>query len=218
MRTAICAALLLSAVPALAADARPESPASPPPVTYAVWGFRRTDGSWVKDEKYSWTITDPVCGLEYARKINAVSGWFATDNCPEPVLSAKRYVDGGTVHDAERYKNCRFDICDTSYAPGPQTGNRRYALNWMGWTVNGSVPWYSMGSTSSEGGAPSDNLSFDTPSFVKSAYDNSNDIQNMLNTQNQINTQNMVNNIQNMVNMQNMIDTQNMINAMQANP
>ena len=75
--------------------------AFPDKPTYAVWAYTLANGKWVKDEKYSWTTPDPLLGLEYAKKVSAVPGWRATDNCPEPVPAAQRYVDGGTVHGAD---------------------------------------------------------------------------------------------------------------------
>ena len=53
---------------------------TPAPVTFTIWAFQMTDGNWVKDEKYCWTTNDPVKGVEYAKKVNAVTGWRATDN------------------------------------------------------------------------------------------------------------------------------------------
>ena len=76
----------------------------PPPInTYAVWAFKLTDGKWVKDEKYSWTTPDPLAGLQYARNVNAVPGWCATTNSPQPVPQAERDVDGGPLHGAANY-------------------------------------------------------------------------------------------------------------------
>lgn len=177
-------------------SARPaEFPDKP---TYTVWAFKLTDGHWVKDEKHSWTTANPLSGREYAKKVNAVSGWAATDNCPDVVPQAQRFVDGGTVRGAEQYKNYRFGICDTAYGPVVPIRYRQYATIWSGWDPNWTVQ----------------SNSIDSPP----AYDNWSDIQNMINMQNMINTQNMLNNIQDMVNTQNMINTQNMVNAMQANP
>jgi hypothetical protein len=294
MRLELCAAILLFAVPSLASDAKLEPPSSPPPVTYAVWGFRwdgrqferqpkytfttsdlaqaadyaatvtsyagwsattnmpaacvvhtvfhgpilsntppavfpdkptyaiwafkLTDGKWIKDEPHSWTTDDPVKGGDYVKKVNAVRGWCATSNCPEPVPAARRSIDGGLVHSAEQYRNCRFDVCETWYGPAVSTGRRPMVINWMGWNINVDIPIHGGDGGSSYSDPSFDTFSYDTSTSITPAYDNSNDIQNMLNTQNMINTQNMVNNIQDMVNTQNMIDTQNMINSMQANP
>ena len=78
-----CAGRLLgSAAPGLTAAQSAASPARP---TFAVWSFRLSDGKWVKDDAHSWTTSDPVSGLEYAHKVQAVAGWAATTNCPQPL-------------------------------------------------------------------------------------------------------------------------------------
>jgi hypothetical protein len=154
--------------------------------TYSVWAFRLVNGKWVKDDQYSWTTTDPLLGLEYARKVSAVAGWSATTNCPPPVEKAQRYADGGVVHGAENYS---------------------IRLNIGGWSI--TVPYAAV-----QNGANGGSDSYTTDSSP--TYDNTSDIQNMINTQNMINNQINNDNIQNMINTQNMISTQNMIDAQNA--
>lgn len=161
---------------------------APAPPTFTVWAFHSIEGNWVRDDKYCWSTTDPVKGTEYAKKVNAVSGWHATDNCPPNVVQRpQQYVFGipggrilidvsGLIRDA-RKGSLRGTAVESGADPG----------------------WDSNWTTSSP------------------AYDNTNDIQNMINTQNMLNTQDMIN-TQNMVNnIQDMVNTQNMINSMQAN-
>ena len=277
MRTAICLAILLFALPALASDTQPASPPSPPPVTYDVWGFKwdgrqyvkqathsfnttvlkqaadyatqvdsfagwaattnlpdacvvhtifhgpataaarptaypakpafavwafeRTDGKWVKNEKYSWTTDDPVLGLDYAQKVNAVAGWCATTNCPQPVPPDKRYVDGGMLHGAANYDN---------FGPGIQIRTNRdggQTINVMGMSIRlgpGMVPSTESSSTDST-----------ASSYSSPSYDTSGDIQDMVRTQDMINAQQMNNNLQDMLNTQNMLNTEQMINDQQ---
>jgi|GEM_PF-3301036 len=167
---------------------------TPTPPTFTIWAFHSIDGNWVKDDKYCWTTTDPVKGAEYALKVNAVVGWRATDNCPPAVSLPSQFVVLGRS------------------IPGGRVSIDLSALvrNAQNRSVRG---------TATHGNADNAlNSSWNTPAETAPAYDNTNDIQNMINTQNMLNTQNMVNNIQDMVNTQNTIDTQNMINAMQSNP
>jgi hypothetical protein len=155
---------------------------------YSIWAFRLANGKWVKDDHYSWTTTDPLLGVEYARKVSAVAGWSATTNCPPPVEKAQRYVDGGMVRGAENY-SIRLSI-------GGWSITVPYAVVENGATANGGSESYSTDSSPT--------------------YDNTSDIQNMLNTQNMINNQINNDNIQNMINTQNMFNAQNMIDAQNA--
>ena len=176
------------------AAARPS--AFPDKPTYTVWAYAITDGKWVKDEKYSWTTPDPLLGLEYAKKVNAVAGWCATTNCPPPVPEAQRFVDGGKLHGA------------TNHSVNNLAGNSGgMTISLGGITVQ--IPREILQRVRS---SSADNISsnYDSPS-----YDNSSDIQNMVNTQDMINTQQMNNNIQDMINTQNMLNTQQMNNDMQ---
>jgi len=272
VRTALCIAILLFALPALAADSRPATPLSPPALTYDVWGFKwdgqqyvkqathsfsttdikqaadyatqvdsfagwaattnlpdacvvhmvfhgptitatrpsafpdkpnysvwaftLTDGKWVKDEKYSWTTPDPILGLVYAKKVNAVAGWCATTNCPPAVPEAQRFVDGGRLHGA------------TNRGAGNFAGNSGgLTISLGGITVR--IPREELQNVR-PGSAGSSSSFYDSPT-----YDNSSEIQNMINAQNMINTQQMNNNIQDMINTQNMLNTQQMNNDLQ---
>jgi hypothetical protein len=186
------------------------APASgfPEKLDYAVWAFRKAYGKWVKDDQQSWTTTDPLKGLAYAEKVNAVSGWCATSNCPQPVAQSLRYVDGGTVHGAEQYNFCPFQICDAQYGPAVQSASPRSISISFGWNGNWIVQLNGIGITASQ------EDSYDSSSFAP-AYDNSSDIQNSISTQDLINNQMMQNNIQDMINTQNMLNTQNLVNSMQ---
>jgi hypothetical protein len=277
VRAALCTAILLFALPALAADAKPDPPPSPSPVSYEVWGFMwdgrqyvkqpthclkttdlkqaadyatqidsyagwsattnlpdlcfvhtvfngpritrarpsaspdiptysvwaftQKDGKWVKDEKYSWTTPDPLLGLEYAKKVNAVAGWSATTNCPQPVPPEQRYVNGGMLHGAANNFNFGPGIQARADSDGGQT------IYFMGMSVRLGPDMVRNLRSGNTG-----NTSFydSNPS-----YDNSSDIQNMINTQDMINNQQMNNNMQDMINTQNMLNTQQMNNDMQ---
>jgi hypothetical protein len=155
---------------------------------YSVWAFRLADGKWVKDDRQSWTTTDPQLGIAYARKVNAVAGWTATTNCPPPVERALRYVNGGMTHSAEN-SSVRFSI--------------------GGWSI--TVPY-----TAIKNGANANGGSESYSPDSSPTYDNTSDVQNMINTQNMINNQVNNDNTQNMINLQNMINTQNMIDAQNA--
>ena len=58
MRTACCFTILLFALPALAADAKPDAPPSPSPVAYDVWGFKWDGRQYVKQATHSFSTTD----------------------------------------------------------------------------------------------------------------------------------------------------------------
>ena len=73
-------------------------PAPPAHLTYAIWAYKLTDGKWVKSDEFSWTSQDPIQAWEYTKKINAVSGWCATTNCPPIVPASQRFYEGGLVH------------------------------------------------------------------------------------------------------------------------
>ncbi len=167
--------------------------AFPDTPTFSVWAFQLTDGKWVKDEKYSWTTTDPLLGLEYAKKVNAVAGWSATTNSPPPVPEAQRFVDGGKIHSAT-------DRSANNFASN--SGGLTISLG--GITVRipreilQNVRPSTIGSSSSD---------YDSPS-----YDNSSEIQNMISTQDMINNQQMNDNLQDTINTQNMLNTEQMIN------
>jgi hypothetical protein len=182
------------------ASARPAS--YPTRLVYTVWAYQSSGGQWVKDQAHSWTTRDPVAGLDYATKVNAVPGWRATTNCPPPVPEAQRYVDGGTVHGAEYFYAHAFGIDLTS---------RTIRLPFLNMTIR--IPNDSRWSTESndtDGGSYYDDWSSTQSS---NSIQDSNNIQDMINTQNMVNNQMMLNNIQDMVNTQNMINTQNMVNT-----
>jgi len=194
-------------------DSRPS--AAPPQPTFDVWAFHLQNGQWVKDAQHSWKTTDPEQGIAYAKQVNAVPGWRATDNCPDTVPLNQRYVDGGTLHGAPTYVSAASRLPASIYA-GPWGAYLQQMLS--GIYVDPNAP----GEIDS------------TPSVSNSNYGDTSDIQNMIatqdminqqqqlnniqdtiNTQNFINTENMVNNMQDMVNTQNAVNEQNMINAMQ---
>jgi hypothetical protein len=175
-------------------NARPS--VSPDKPTYAVWAYKLTDGKCVKDEKYSWTTTDPLQGWKYAKKVNAVPGWSATTNCPPPVPKSQRYVDGGMVQGAEYYRDYGYGT--SSYVNG--AGERVIHIPFFNMTVR--IP-----AGDSEDLGPGE---YDTTP----AYDNSEALQDSLNLQNMLSTQDMIN-TQNMLNTQNMINNQNQFNDME---
>ena len=75
-------------------------PNPPPPdhVTFTIWAYKLTDGKWVKSDEFCWTTQDPIQAWEYMKKINAVSGWCATTNCPPIVPKSQRFYEGGLAH------------------------------------------------------------------------------------------------------------------------
>ena len=85
MRTLFCTAVLLLAVPALAADAQPAAPPSPPPVTYDVWGFQWNGQQFVKQATHSFSTSDIKQAADYVKQVNSFAGWQATTNMPEPI-------------------------------------------------------------------------------------------------------------------------------------
>ena len=155
---------------------------SPDKPTYSVWAFSFADGKWVKDDKYSWTTSDPVAGLDYAKKVAAVAGWTTTTNCPPPVPKAQRYVDGGMVHGAENYS---------------------MRINIGGFSI--SIPYSAL----QNAGGGSDGSSF-YDNF--STYGDTSDIQNTIATQDMINQQTANDNEQELINEQNFQNTENDIN------
>lgn len=184
--------------------ARPaDFPAKP---TFAVWAYKSTGGQWVKDDAWGWTTPDPQQAADYVAKINAVSGWRATTNCPPVIPREQRYVDGGIVRGANQYAAWPLRTSEVLYNPIVPRVRQNVMIQFGGFQIVVPVD-VANASSSSDVGSSSPNIS--SPS-----YDYSNDIQNMLNTQNMINTQNMVNNIQDMINTQNAVNMQNMINSM----
>jgi hypothetical protein len=73
-------------------------PPQPPLPTFMVWAYKLTDGKWVKDDKFSWTIKDAVQAWEYTKNVNAVPGWCATNNCPPILPESRRFYEGGLAH------------------------------------------------------------------------------------------------------------------------
>ncbi len=103
MRTAICAAVLLLAVPALGADARPDAPPAPPPVAYEVWGFRWNGQQYVKEPANCLSTTDLKQAADYAAQITSYAAWSATTNMPEVCVIHTTYhgpVSTGAVPSA----------------------------------------------------------------------------------------------------------------------
>ena len=90
MKSIITTAMLLIAAPALAGQPNVRATTAASPILYSVWAFQLTAGQWVKDEKYSWTTSDPRAALEYTRKVNAVPGSCTTTNSPQPVVRTIR--------------------------------------------------------------------------------------------------------------------------------
>ncbi len=83
MRTFISFAALLFAVPALAAE--PAAPASPPPVSYEVWGFQWNGNQYIQQPTYILKTTDLKQASDYATQLNSYAGWTAATNMPDPV-------------------------------------------------------------------------------------------------------------------------------------
>ena len=79
-------AILLFVVPALASEAQPDAPPSPPSVTYEVWGFKWDGQRYEKQANYSFTTTDIKKAAIYADQVNGYAGWSATTNIPEPCV------------------------------------------------------------------------------------------------------------------------------------
>src|ERR1700676_2036011 len=86
MRPLICTAALLFAVPALAADAQPAAPPSPPPVSYEVWGFQWNGRQYVRQTTYTLKTTNLKQAADYTTQINSYAGWTAATNMPDPVF------------------------------------------------------------------------------------------------------------------------------------
>ena len=99
MKTIVCIATLLFALPVLAAepkaeklpsppkvDARPDAPPSPLPVTWEVWGYKWDNGQWVKQPDHCFKTTDLKKAADYAAQITGFAGWSATTNMPESCI------------------------------------------------------------------------------------------------------------------------------------
>src|ERR1700683_3987520 len=102
MKSLVFTAILLFAVPVLAADSKPntqpDAPPSPPPVTYSVWGFKWDGQQYVRQTTHSFTTTDIKQAQGYADQINSYAGWSATTNIPEPFVVHTVY-HGPTISD-----------------------------------------------------------------------------------------------------------------------
>ena len=111
MRTLPCIAILLFAAPALASGAQPDSPPSPPSVTYEVWGFKWDGRRYEKQANYSFTTTDIKKAAIYADQVNGYAGWSATTNIPEPCVVHTVYrgpaITGSTAISIARQTDLR---------------------------------------------------------------------------------------------------------------
>lgn len=180
---------------------------------FDVWAFHLQNGQWVKDAQHSWKTTDPEQGIAYAKQVNAVPGWRATDNCPDPVPLNQRYVDGGPLHGAPALVSAASRLPASIYA-GPWGAYLQQVLSGIYVDPNAPVEVDSTPSVSTYSDT-SDIQNMIATQDMLNQQQQSNNIQDMINTQNFINTENMVNNMQDMVNTQNAVNEQNMINAMQ---
>lgn len=169
---------------------------SPEKPTYSVWAFALAGGRWVKSDQYSWTTSDPVAGLKYAKQVNAVAGWTATTNCPPPIPTAPRIVQGGMVQGAANYS---------------------MHINLGGISVTIPYSMLQRGGVGGQGGgsyetsASSDNW----PTYSDTS--DTSDIQNSISLQDSINAQNALDDEQNLIDEQNFENTENMINSEQEN-
>ena len=89
---------MISHDPTFTTDMAVTAPTRPSTLTYTVWAYHLTGGKWGKSDPYSWTTTDPVQGWQYTKDVNAVPGWYATNNCAPIVPESQRYYEGGLVH------------------------------------------------------------------------------------------------------------------------
>ena len=74
--------VLLFALPALAAEAKPSVPASTPPAAYEVCGYRWDGRQYVRQPAFSFRTADCKHAADYAAQIDACPGWLATTNLP----------------------------------------------------------------------------------------------------------------------------------------
>src|SRR5271157_1256090 len=86
MRTALCLAIFLFALPALASDVKPDAPPSPAPVIYEVWGFKWDGQQYVKQTTHCLKTSDLKQAVDYAAQIDSYAGWSATTNLPDPCV------------------------------------------------------------------------------------------------------------------------------------
>ncbi len=180
MKTLVFLATMFLALPAVAAQ-----PGQP---VYSIWAYKLTGGQWVKSDQYSWTTSDPRLGWQYVRKVNAVPGWVATTNLPNPTSQALGVLNRGPVHISQNGAQTTISIAGRTVSV-PSSMIPRDA--------NGDIE-YSSSSDSND---------------WTSTYGDTSDIDAMNRTQDMINNQMQTDQIQDMINTQNMIDTQNMINT-----
>jgi hypothetical protein len=191
--------------PALAAAQPPPAPGR---AEFSVWAFRLSGDKWVKDDAHSWTTSDPVSGLEYAKKVHAVAGWTATTNCPEPIPAAQRYAQVGPWRGATNRGG--YGVTVRTERDGGQT----IYLPYM--TVRLPAGMVRNLHAAGQGSTETVDNSFYSNYDNSAALNDEANLRNMLQTQDMINTQQQNNNIQDMINTQNAINTQNMVDAQNA--
>jgi Flp pilus assembly protein TadD len=104
MRALVYTAILLSALPALAAEAKVDAPPTEVSVkpTYTVWGYKWDARQYVRQTAYDLNTTDVTQAVNYAAQINRCTGWMATTNLPAPysndVPIPAVSVDGQTIN------------------------------------------------------------------------------------------------------------------------
>ena len=175
-----------------------QPPASPAQPAYSVWAFTQQDGKWVKDDKYSWTTTDPEQGLVYAKTVHAVTGWRTTTNCPAVLPPEQRYVNGGPLQGVP----AGIDF-GPIHIRNDADGGQTVSLPYMSVRIPAGMVAGNHWTFSSNGGDDD----------ISPSYDTSSSVQDMINTQDMINQQQMNNNVQDMLNLQNTLNTENMINT-----
>ena len=186
-------------------------PANPTPQTFSVWAFTQQDGKWVKDDKYSWTTTDPEQGLAYAKKVDAVSGWQTTTNCPAVLPPEQRYVNGGPLQGANLAAMQGTAPGGIDFGPihirNNADGGQTVSLPYMSVRIPAGMVASNHWTFSQNGGGDDD---------ISPSYDNSSSVQDMINTQDMLNQQQMNNNMQEDLDTQNFLNTENMINTQNA--
>jgi hypothetical protein len=191
----VCAAALLAAAPALAADANPSASPSAVPgqLTYTVWGYKWDGRQYVRQTAYDFNTADVQKAADYAAQINRCAGWTATTNLPAQYST---YVHFPAISIGGR----------TIYLPSMTIRLPRGAQRNVQSGDTASTPSYD------DSQAMQDSLNLQNMINTQDMIST----QNMLNTQDMINNQIRNNNIQDMVNTQNMINTQNAIDAQNA--
>ena len=195
-------------------------PPRTPAAAYAVWAFHLDDGKWVRSQEYSWTSPDPALASQYAQKVDAVAGWRALSNLPEPIAAPQLAESPalercelvvGRLRDSDPHgRRRRADDRPALHVRAVAAGHgieRRVG----GFQRHGRL--VQRGQLQRHPGFAQSADSIATQDMINNQIMNDN-TQNMLNTQNMIDTQNMVNNQLMNDNIQNMVNEQNMINSM----